>query len=168
MAIFWLSRLLFLFVFLDEHASIFLRRKEMSIPGSGKRKPVVVLTYLLSVSFDSPLGFSYCRSFALLFILVRPSFVFHSPEFPTVFSPFSLLLFLTLSLPLCFCPPWFGSSSGFVARGRRRFLVTAGVHHGGEEHQPRDAPTLDCSSNASPVSLLLAVFTFEEDHEQCA
>jgi hypothetical protein len=86
MAIFWLSRLLFLFVFLDEHASNFFRRKEMSIPGSGKRKPVVVLTSLLSVSFDSPLGFSYCRSFALLLILVRPSFVFHSPEFPTVFS----------------------------------------------------------------------------------
>jgi hypothetical protein len=42
------------------------------------------------------------------------------------------------------------------------FSVTVGVHHDGEEHQPRDVPTLDCSStvsekNASPVSLLPAV-----------
>jgi hypothetical protein len=48
------------------------------------------------------------------------------------------------------------------------FLVTAGVHHGGERYQPRDVPPLDCSStvsaaNASPV--FIASRLFEEDNE---
>jgi len=53
--------------------------------------------------------------------------------------PFLLLLFflLTVTSPLSFLPP---SSSvpplAFIARGRKRFVVTAGVHHNGKGCQP--------------------------------
>jgi hypothetical protein len=30
-----------------------------------------------------------------------------------------------------------------------RNIVTASVHHGGEEYQPRDIPPLNCSSQSS-------------------
>jgi len=139
----------------------------MSIPASGERKLMVVLT--------SPAVFVFWLRHSVsptivpllfyFYIIVWPSFVFHSPKFPTVFSPFSLLLFLTLFLSLYFCPPPLLGSVlhlAFIVRGRRRFLVTAGVHHGGEEHRPRDAPPLDCSSvvSAANVSLVFIASRF--------
>jgi len=82
----------------------------MSIPGSGERKPMVMLTS------PSIFVFWLCRSvsstaISLLFcfyILVRPSFVFHSPEFSTVFSPLFFFLLsrshLSRSFSLVFLP----------------------------------------------------------------
>jgi len=130
-----------------------LRRKEMSIPASGERKPMVVLT--------SPAVFVFWlhRSVSptvvpLLFcfyIIVRPSFVFYSPKFPTVFSPFSFLLFLTLFLSLYFCCllAFFllqcSTSSGFYSQRMQVFYlccckdgVTVDVHHGSRETCPLD------------------------------
>jgi len=68
----------------------------------------------------------------------------------SVSPPFSSVFFLTLSLSVSsfssFCSLSFSSvlspllSSvpplAFIVRGRRRFVVTAGVHHGGEGCQP--------------------------------
>jgi hypothetical protein len=62
-------------------------------------------------------------------------------------------------------------SLAFIARGYRRYgrnIVTASVHHGGEEYPPRDMPPLDCSSivfaaNASLV--FIASCLFEEENE---
>jgi hypothetical protein len=56
-------------------------------------------------------------------------------------SPFLCFLFLTFPLSLfffllhCSVPPL-----AFIARGCRRFLVTASVHHSGEGCQSRDVP----------------------------
>jgi len=74
-----------------------LRRKDMNIPASGERKPMVVLTSPAVFAFW--LRRSICpTAVPLLFgfyILMRPSFVF--PEFLTVFSP--LFFFLLSRFP---------------------------------------------------------------------
>jgi len=95
-----------------------LRRKDMSIPASGERKSMVVLTspavfaFWLRRSVSStivPLLFDF-------YILMWPSFVF--PEFSIVFSPLFFFLLsrfpclVLFSLPLClvfllFVPPIF-------------------------------------------------------------
>ena len=152
-------RLLFLFVFLDKHASIVVKKgNEHTCFWRKEIDGGVNLPCCLCV-LASPFGFSKCRSFALLFLYHRAAFLCVSLSWIS----HCILSFLSSSLPYTlplsvFLSPSFGSvlPLAFIARGRRRFLVTAGVHNGGEEHQPRDAPPLDCSyavsaANASPV-----------------
>jgi hypothetical protein len=118
----------------------FLQRKEMSIPGSGERKLVVVLTSpAVFVSFALPLGFSFSSvsvsscglplRFNLLYFPL--CYLLSSSSIPYVLplSVFFPLLHYTLSL---FSPPVFGSSSGFYSQRMQAFFVTAGMHHGGE------------------------------------
>jgi hypothetical protein len=74
-----------------------LRRKDMNIPASGERKPMVVLTSPAVFAFwlrrsISPTAVPLLFGF---YILMRPSFVF--PEFLTVFSP--LFFFLLSRFP---------------------------------------------------------------------
>jgi len=74
-------------------------------------------------------------------------------------SPFLCFLFLTFPLSLfffllhCSVPPL-----AFIARGCRRFLVTAGVHHSGEGCQSRDMPPdwsgSTIATKTSPLPLL--------------
>jgi hypothetical protein len=49
--------------------------------------------------------------------------------------PHVFLCLLSLVPPLCSVLPL-----AFIARGRRRYFGNSRVHHGGEEHQSRDAP----------------------------
>jgi len=88
----------------------------------------------VSVRFDSsalPFAFSifFC---SLLFLTFSPK-LFHSYFF----------FQCTLSSLCLFSPP-LGSVSplAFIARGRRHFLVTAGVHHGGVKHAPPQTETV--------------------------
>jgi hypothetical protein len=52
----------------------------------------------------------------------------------------------------------FGSSSGFYSQRTQAFFGNSRVHHGDEEHQPRDTPTLDCSSTVSEKKRLPCLF----------
>jgi len=74
--------------------------------------------------------FLFC---SLCFLLLLP-FLFLTLSLPMFSLPYipPLPVFL---LPICSVPPL-----TFIARGCRRFLVTAGGHHTGEGCQPRDVP----------------------------
>jgi len=68
------------------------------------------------------------------------------------FSSLSPFFFLLLCHSPLVSPPPFGSVSplAFIARGRRHFLVTPGVHHGGVKH----APSPDWNGSIDGVHLL--------------
>ena len=135
MVIFWLASSPVSFRFSRQTWHQLLRRKDISIPASGERKPMVVLTSPIIFVFwlhrsVSPTAVPLLLCF---YILVRPSFVFHSPEFPTVFSP--LFFFLLSRSPL---------SRSFFSLFKAFSLcccrdgVMAGVHHGSRETCPLD------------------------------
>ena len=89
--------------------------------------------------FPSPL-FPYLNIFFLLssclpLCLLFSFLFFYLTSFLLCFSPRYIIPLLPLCLLFLFF--WCGSSSIFIARRRRRFLVTASVHHSGVKHAPQ-------------------------------
>jgi len=137
--------------------------------------PLVPVSSLLLVCFTSVSLLSLSPLFApvflyfFFFIFLRflPSsssvplciLLYYSSVFFFLLLPtFSPVLFLTHGHSLSFSPLLFGPSSGFYSQRMQAFSVTVGVHHGGEEHHPRDVPTLDCSSTVSEKKRLPCLF----------
>ena len=92
------------------------------------------LSLFLSFPVCSPLFSPLC--FLLFSFLSFSSLCYLFLTFP---SPFVFFLSSLISFSPLFSPlPGSVPPMAFIAKRRRRFLVTASVHHGGEGCQPRD------------------------------
>jgi len=151
-----------------------------SIPISLLGLLCVFFCVISSPSSSLPYAFSLF-SLSLFFL----SYALPPCLFFSLFFSLSCSLCFPFLFPLCFFlshpvfsfflqlspPPNSLLSLAFITRGYRRYgrnIVTASVHHGGEEYPPRDMPLFDCSSivfatNASPV--FIASYLFEEENE---